>query len=91
MRPPDSRWARRISGGLTLLSFTLYLGNVLQGKAHVAFGWQPLFLFGDVGEFLLLLLSAVLFTITILLLEAQAGTPPHAQMEEFHVQQIPHR
>ena len=87
MKPPRARLTRRISGGLTLLSFALYLGNVLQGKAQAALGWKPLFLVGDVGEFLLLLLSAVLFTVTILLLEAQAENANHqSEMEEPHVQ-----
>ncbi len=86
MKPPRGKLTRQISGGLTVLSFALYLGNVLQGKAQATLGWKPLFLLGDVGEFLLLLLSAVLFTITILLLEAQADNASHhSEMEEPHV------
>lgn len=67
------------SGWLTLLLFSLYLANVLQGKARAEFGWQPVFLFHDRIEFLLLLSTAVGFAVTILVREARAvqrDTPP---------------
>ncbi len=65
------RIATRLSGWLTLILFFLYLANVLQGKARAQFGWQPLFLFHDRVEFLLLLFTAVGFAITMLVREAR--------------------
>lgn len=72
MSPPNGKAsAARFSGWLTLICFTLYLANILQGKARVALGWEPLFQFGDVIEFLLLLMTAIGFTITVLVREAR--------------------
>ena len=39
-------------------SFTLYLVNILLGKASILWGWK-LFYLGNVGEFLLLLLASI--------------------------------
>lgn len=72
MSPPNGKaFAVRLSGWLTLISFTLYLANIAQGKARVALGWEPLFQFGDVIEFLLLLITAIGFTVTVLVREAR--------------------
>lgn len=82
MSPPNGKTlAARISGWLTLLSFTLYLANILQGKARGAFDWQPLFRFGDVTEFLLLLLTAIGFAVTILVREARSENRVHPPEE----------
>lgn len=78
MSSNGKRVAARLSGWLTLILFALYLANVLQGKARAEFGWQPVFLFHDRIEFLLLLATAVGFAITILVREARSAkhTPP---------------
>lgn len=83
MSPPNGKTlVVRLSGWLTLLSFALYLANILQGKARVALDWQPLFRFGDVTEFLLLLLTATGFTVTILVREARSENQSHVHSPE---------
>ncbi len=58
-------------GFLALLA--LFFADVLLGKARIALGWPVPFLLGDVGEFLLLLLTALLFAVAALLSEAREG------------------
>ncbi len=45
------------------LLFLLFWLNVLWGKAKISFGWQVPFLLSDVAEFLLLLVTAIFFTL----------------------------
>jgi hypothetical protein len=45
------------------LLFFLFWLNVLLGKAKISFGWQVPFLLSDIAEFLLLLATAVFFTL----------------------------
>ena len=45
------------------LLFLLFWLNVLWGKAKISFGWHVPFLLSDVAEFLLLLFTALFFTL----------------------------
>ena len=53
--------------------FALFLANVVLGKAQLIYGWQLPFLLGDLAEFLLLLVTAVFFTLAILRRERLAS------------------
>ena len=67
--------AGRVSFVLCLMCAGVFLLDVLVGKASILFDFRAPFLLGDVGEFLLLLVAAGLFTIAILAREraAEAG------------------
>lgn len=56
----------RMSVGL----FVLFAVNILAGKAEIAFDWQAPFLLSDVAEYLLLLTTALFFTLGALTREA---------------------
>ncbi len=49
--------------GLLFGSFVL---NVLLGKAALLYGFDPILQFGDVGEFLILLVAIIAFVIEVL-------------------------
>jgi len=53
----------RFNLGAFALLFLLFWLNVLLGKAKISFGWQIPFLLGDVAEFVLLLATALFFTL----------------------------
>lgn len=53
----------RFNLGAFALLFLLFWLNVLLGKARISFGWQIPFLLGDVAEYLLLLATALFFTL----------------------------
>lgn len=62
----DNRQLRtltRFNLGAFALLFLLFWLNVLWGKAKISFGWQVPFLLSDVAEFLLLLATALFFTL----------------------------
>jgi heme A synthase len=63
------RWARRTMA-LFLVAFTVFVVNVLLGKAEVALGWNVPYRFSDVGAFLSLLAAAGFFTVAALTSEA---------------------
>jgi len=70
--PQSARWARLLMAVSALL-FALFCLNVLLGKARIAFGLDLGFLLTDVLEFLLLLLSALFFTLAALAREKAVG------------------
>ena len=72
----DAVSARRARGllGLCLALFALFCVNVLLGKAQIVFGLDLAFLLPDVPEFLLLLFSALFFTLAALAREKAVGT-----------------
>jgi len=53
----------RFNLGAFALLFLLFWLNVLLGKAKISFGWQIPFLLSDVAEFVLLLTTALFFTL----------------------------
>ncbi len=52
------------------LLFFLFWCNVLLGKAKISFGWQIPFLLSDIAEYLLLLATALFFTLAAIGREA---------------------
>ena len=59
----------RIAVIVAAVSFSLYLINVLIGKATIVYGWK-IFHFGNVGEFLILLAASISFIAAALIREA---------------------
>ena len=57
------RKLNRASLGIFALLFFLFWLNVLLGKAKISFDWQVPFLLSDIAEFLLLLVTALFFTL----------------------------
>jgi len=51
---------------------SIFIANILLGKAGVTFGWDVPFLLSDVGEYLILLFAALFFTIATLIRESRA-------------------
>lgn len=64
----EARWGRFSLVAFCIL-FVVFLGNILLGKAGVAFGWRFPFLLNDVGEYLVLLFAALFFTVATLIHE----------------------
>ena len=55
------------------LLFLLFWLNVLLGKARISFGWEIPFLLNDVAEYLLLLATALFFTLAAIGREAMVN------------------
>ncbi|QPC43701.1 hypothetical protein HW532_13985 [Kaustia mangrovi] len=65
-----ARWLLAIAAGV----FSLFCLNVLLGKARVTLGWETGLVLPDVPEFLLLLFSALFFTLAALARERAVGS-----------------
>ncbi len=65
----DFTTGARIAVIVAAVSFSLYLINVLIGKATIVYGWK-IFHFGNVGEFLILLAASISFIAAALIREA---------------------
>lgn len=70
---PSARRSRLLMAACLLL-FSLFCLNVLLGKARSSFGLDIGFLLPDVPEFLLLLMSALFFTLAALAREKAVGS-----------------
>jgi len=57
------RKLNRANLGMFALLFFLFWLNVILGKAKISFGWQVPFLLSDIAEYLLLLVTALFFTL----------------------------
>lgn len=55
------------------LLFLLFWVNVLLGKARISFGWEIPFLLNDIAEYLLLLATALFFTLAAIGREAMVN------------------
>ena len=71
--PESARRSRRLMA-VCLVGFGLFCLNVLLGKARIVFNIDLPFLLPDVPEFLLLLFSALFFTLAALAREKAVGT-----------------
>lgn len=71
--PESARRSRRLMA-VCLVVFGLFCLNVLLGKARIVFNIDLPFLLPDVPEFLLLLFSALFFTLAALAREKAVGT-----------------
>jgi heme A synthase len=69
----------RFNLGAFALLFLLFWLNVLLGKAKISFGWPIPFLLSDVAEFVLLLATALFFTLAAIgretMVNRSQGTP----------------
>ena len=65
----DFTTGARIAVTVAAVSFSLYLINVLIGKAAIVYGWK-IFHFGNVGEFMILLAASISFIAAALIREA---------------------
>ena len=80
MRSPQaSRIRDRATLAVFFLCFGVFVANILLGKSQLAFGWNELPLLNDVAEFLLLLVSMVIFVIAALQQEAARDTARHPE------------
>lgn len=71
----DSTNVARIAVILAVIFFSLYIANVLIGKATIVYGWK-VFHFGNVGEFLIMLAASIAFIAAALLRETAAKSTP---------------
>ena len=70
-KPATNHWGTRSLVVFGIL-VSIFIANILLGKADVAFGWNLSFLLSDVGEYLILLFAALFFTIATLIRELRA-------------------
>jgi len=73
----------RIAITISAVSFGLYVLNVLIGKANIVYGLK-IFHFGNVGEFLILLVASVAFIAVALYEEATAKSTMHLEQKEVN-------
>lgn len=69
----EDKWRVPVSLWVFAALFTVFVVNVLLGKATIAYGWNLPFLLNDVAEFLLLLFSAVFLMLGALARERGAS------------------
>jgi hypothetical protein len=65
----DHKLGARISLIVAIVSFTLYVVNMLVGKANIVYG-KEMFHIGDIGEFLMMLVASIAFIVAALFQEA---------------------
>ena len=65
----DHKLGARIALIVAIVSFTLYVVNMLVGKANIVYGKQ-MFHIGDIGEFLMMLVASIAFIAAALFQEA---------------------
>lgn len=73
----------RIAIMISALSFGIYVLNVLIGKANIVYGLN-IFHFGNVGEFLILLVASVAFIAVALYEEATSKSNPEPEQKEVN-------
>lgn len=73
----------RIAIIISALSFGIYVLNVLIGKANIVYGVE-IFHFGNVGEFLILLVASVAFIAVALYEEATSKSTPEPEQKEVN-------
>ena len=59
----------RIAIIVAIVSFSLYVVNMLIGKANIVYG-KEMFHIGDIGEFLIMLVASIAFIVAALFKEA---------------------
>jgi hypothetical protein len=64
-----------------IISSSLYLLNILIGKAKILWGWK-VFHIGDIGEFLLLLVASVSFIAAALHREAAENSKQETNQQQ---------
>jgi len=64
----DHKLGSRIAIIVAILSFSLYVVNMLIGKANIVYGKQ-MFHIGDIGEFFMMLVASIAFIVAALFQE----------------------
>ena len=65
----DHKLGSRIAIIVAIVSFSLYVINMLIGKANIVYG-KDMFHIGDIGEFLIMLAASIAFIVAALFKEA---------------------
>ena len=65
----DHKLGSRIAIIVAILSFSLYVVNMLIGKVNIVYGKQ-MFHIGDIGEFLMMFVASIAFIVAALFQEA---------------------
>ena len=69
----DHKLGSRIAIIVAILSFSLYVVNMLIGKANIVYGKQ-MFHIGDIGEVFMMLVASIAFIVAALYQEADYKT-----------------
>ncbi len=65
----DHKFGTRIAIIVAIVSFSLYVINMLIGKMNIVYG-KEMFHIGDIGEFLIMLTASIAFIVAALFKEA---------------------
>lgn len=71
----DHKLGSRIAIIVATISFSIYMINMLIGKAHIVYGWE-VFHIGDIGECLVMLVASIAFIVAALFQEADWKANP---------------
>ena len=82
MRVPKARRRGQVALAIFFAGFSLFVLNVLLGKASIVFDWQNVPLLGDVPEFLLLLAAVTVFVVAFLQRESAEESNETANRED---------
>ena len=65
----DHKLGARIAIIVAIVSFSLYVVNMLIGKANIVYG-KEMFHIGDIGEFFMMFIASIAFIVAALFQEA---------------------
>ncbi len=71
----DHKFGARIAIIVATVSFSLYVINMLIGKANIVYGWEMIHI-GDIGEFLIMFIASIAFIVACLFQEADWKSKP---------------
>lgn len=71
----EHKFGARIAVIVATVSFSLYVLNMLIGKANIVYGWK-IFHIGDIGEFLIMFIASIAFIAACLFKEADWKSNP---------------
>lgn len=71
----EHKFGARIAIIVAIVSFSLYVINMLIGKGNIVYGWE-LFHIGDIGEFLIMFVASIAFIVAALFREADWKANP---------------
>jgi len=71
----EHKLGARIAIIVAIVSFSLYVVNMLIGKAIIVYEWE-MFHIGDIGEFLIMFVASIAFIVASLFREADWKSTP---------------
>ena len=71
----EHKFGARVAIIVAIVSFSLYVINMLIGKGNIVYGWE-LFHIGDIGEFLIMFVASIAFIVAALFREADWKANP---------------